>query len=57
VRIGIKSRDFVASLGEAKSQGQAYVAASDNAYLELRAFEKLGFPVDGHEFRRTPRLL
>jgi len=53
--IGIESRDFVPRFGEAQRQGQADVAAANDSHSELAAFEKLGFPVDGHEFRRIPR--
>ncbi len=54
VGIGIKSCDSVPRFGEAQRQGQADVAAANDSHFELGAFEKLGFPVDGHEFRRTP---
>jgi len=54
VGIGIKSRDFVARFGEAQRQGQADVAAANDSHFEVGAFEKLRFPVDWHEFRRTP---
>src|SRR2546430_2389989 len=52
--IGIESRDFVPRFGEAHRQGQADVAAANDSHFELAAFEKLGFPVNGHEFRRIP---
>jgi hypothetical protein len=47
----------VARLSEAQRQRQTYITAADDSHLELRTFEKLGFPVDWHEFRRTPRML
>ena len=37
-------------LGEAQRQRQPHVTASDDSYLELRAFEKFRFTIDCHEF-------
>ena len=48
VRINIKSRDLVPRFGEPQRQWQSDVPAANNSYLELGAFEKLGFPVDWH---------
>lgn len=53
--IGVKSRDFVARLGETQGQRQPYIAAADDGDLQLSTFEKLGFPVCGHELRGSPR--
>src|SRR6266481_6371770 len=54
VRVGIKSRDFVPRFGKSQRQQQAYIAAADDGYLQLGAFEKFRFPVDRHESRSTP---
>ena len=54
VRVGVESGDFVAGFGKAQSQRQANVAAADDSYFELGAFEELGFSFDGHGSSRTP---
>ena len=53
--IGVKTRNFVAGFGEAQGQRQSHISAANDAYFELGAFEKFGFPVDGHEFVIAPR--
>ena len=56
MRIGVKSRDFVAGFGKPQRQRQTYVAASNNSYFQLSAFEELGLSVGRHVFGRTPRV-
>src|SRR5262249_27081831 len=52
--IGVKAGDFVSGFGETQRQRQAHVAASDDSYFELGAFEKLWLSVGRHVFGRTP---
>src|SRR5215471_6222880 len=57
IRVGVKSSDFVARFGKAQAQRQADVAAADDSYLELGAFEELRLSFDGHGSSRTPGYL
>lgn len=52
--ISIKTGDLVARFGKAQSQRQADVAAANDSYSELGAFEKFRSTFDGHGLRITP---
>jgi hypothetical protein len=54
VRIGVESRDFVARFRETQGQRQSNVSAANDGDFQLSAFEEFGFPVYGHELRRSP---
>jgi hypothetical protein len=54
IRVGVESRDFVARFRETQCQREANVSAANDGDFQLSAFEKFGFPVYGHELRRSP---
>ncbi len=53
--IGVEPCDLVARFRKAQGQRQSHIAAANDADFKLGAFKKLGFPIDRHVFRRTPR--
>ena len=53
--VGVKASDFVACFSKAKRERKTNVTTSDNSDFQLRAFEKLWFPVGRHLTLIAPR--